>query len=93
MKVGFTPGVCSARTVGVPTLSELLSGAPSSSDPDIPSISDGSSFRLSSALTDVGYRGKYQIVATHLAADNKIISTPDNELYSVRLMKVVDTKT
>ena len=42
---------------------------------------------------DVGYRGKYQIVATHLAADNTIISTPDNELYSVRLMKIVDTKT
>ena len=42
---------------------------------------------------DVGYRGKYQIVATHLAADNTIISTPDNELYNVRLMKIVDTKT
>ncbi len=93
MKVGFTPGVCSARTVGIPTLSDILSSVPSPPDPDIPSISDGTSFRLSSALMDVGYRGKYQIVATHIAADKTIISTPDNELYNVRLMDIVDTKT
>ena len=53
IKVSFTPGVCTARTVGVPTLSDLVSSIPSIPDPDIPSISDGSYFKLSSPLTDV----------------------------------------
>lgn len=84
------PSACSARTIGFSDPSSLHA---SSSNPRDTEVSQQERHVLSSVLPEVGIRGTYEIVATRLDKDDRIISTQSARRYTMTIAEIRDQST